>query len=779
MLRRLLKIIFIIILVLVVLMVAATFTLNSSYVQNRLMKYAVSALSEKLQTKVDIDSVSVDVASHNVRLHGLDIQDLQQRELLQIEELSADIQLIPLLSKDVEVSGVYVKGVKANIVKPADSLANYQFIIDAFKKDDSQKLADVKKNADKEKKAKFNLKEVVAEQLEADYNGQTIKVEKAVYEQDEQMEVKAEHISYEMNDKKRQKATVEEASYVQGEKKSATAEHIRYEWNDGKVHSLTVENASYEDDGVKTATAATIRYEWRDGKVHVATAEKASYKDNGNKSGAVENIRYAWIDKKDHTLTVKKAEFEEKQKTSVSLHDVHYVTDNNQPRKNTGKPHRGAFDAGHLDVAANINILFDQLGKETFKGHLSARLKDQGSGLDLKNIDSRFCLSPANGKMQLKDAVVELAQTKLRIPSASITLPSKKKGRLLTYHAPTISGTTKLCDISKPFAPVLKDFTVPLSLTTSMEGDKDGIRFGGVSVATTDKKLTIAANGRLTHLKGKHKLIVHFDVNSMKAKKGTPRKIVELFPLKKKFMMKQLYLLGDISYQGSFDVVWKRQTFRGTLNSLGGAILFDFSLDGKNKYVSGNMNTSEFALGKVLDLPDIGNAAVDADFKFDISKERTAEVRKVKGGKLPIGKVSGIVKEANYKKIQVRNLLVDIKTDGKTAEGSIENDGKVADLSCDFSFSDTEKLSDMKVRPHVKFHNPLDWLKKNKNDRKEKKEKAERKEKDKKRPEETNEGIGEKKGKDEVKEETEESETKPKKKKIRFPIGNRKNPPNL
>ena len=733
---RILKIIGVTLLVLAVLLVIAAFALNSSYVRNKLMKYAVSTLSEKLQTKVDIDSISVDVMGQNICLRGFDVQDRQQRELLQIEELSADISLWPLLKSDIEIGEAHIRGVKAHIVKPADSLANYQFLIDAFKKEKPKELATMREEQTEKKKVKFNLREITAEQVEVDYNGQVAKVGSIIFTQDGPITAEAENVCYEMKDKKKQKVTVEKVSYL--------------------------------DDGKKSAEAENICYEWQGKKKQKMTAEKASYLDDGKKSAEAENIRYEWQGKKNNLLTVRKVKARQDKKTSASINGIHYVTDNRLPRKNTGKPHRGAFDVGHFDIAADFNIRFDQFGKDTYNGHLSGHLNDKGSGLDVKKLESLFNVK-TDGKVHLQNAVVELAQTKLKIPAADISLPSKKKGTPLTYKAPEITGTTVLRDISAPFAPVLKNFTLPLQLTTSMEGDKDGIRFGGVSVATADKKLTIAADGRVAHLKGKHKLTVHFDVSNMKATKGMPRKIVELFPLKKKFMMKQLDLLGDIGYKGSFDVVWKRQTFRGTLHSVGGDCKFDFSLDGKNKYVSGNMNTDQFALGKVLDLPDIGNTAVDADFEFDISKERTAEVRKVKGGKLPIGKVNGIVKEANYKKIQVRNLLVDIKTDGNTAEGSIQNNGKMADISCDFSFSDTEKLSDMKVRPHVKVHNPLDWFKKKKEPEEVKEEAVRKKEKKEAVKKKEKEEV-----KEEVKEDTEQPETKSKKKKKIFPIGNRK-----
>ena len=38
---------------------------------------------------------------------------------------------------------------------------------------------------------------------------------------------------------------------------------------------------------------------------------------------------------------------------SVELNELKFVTDNYKPRKNEGRPKRGWFDAGHLDITAN------------------------------------------------------------------------------------------------------------------------------------------------------------------------------------------------------------------------------------------------------------------------------------------------------------------------------------------------------------------------------------------------------------------------------------------
>ena len=124
------------------------------------------------------------------------------------------------------------------------------------------------------------------------------------------------------------------------------------------------------------------------------------------------------------------------------------------------------------------------------------------------------------------------------------------------------------------------------------------------------------------------------------------------------------------------------------------------------KYVLGTVSTDSFILGKVMDMPDIGKIACKANFKFDISKPRTAQMRKQKGGKLPIGEVTAEVDEAKYKKIKVRNMLVTMVSDGAVADGKLTVKGKRVDVLCGFTFTNTDAMSKMKVKvkPGLKLH---------------------------------------------------------------------------
>lgn len=133
---RTVKVIAIIAVIFVVLIVSAVSLINSSSIQDRLLAYATEMLQEKLQTKVEIDSIRIGFFSDDIRIYHLMLEDQQQRPMLQMKQLNAEIKMMPLLfSKEVILEEVKLIGLHAKLYKPSspDSVANYQFVLDAFK----------------------------------------------------------------------------------------------------------------------------------------------------------------------------------------------------------------------------------------------------------------------------------------------------------------------------------------------------------------------------------------------------------------------------------------------------------------------------------------------------------------------------------------------------------------------------------------------------------------------------------------------------------------------
>ena len=598
------------------LMVGTVLVLNTDTFQNKMLKRATSMLSDKLQTRVEIDSISIGLFSQKVNLYGLDIEDLQHRKMFQLDHLAVSVKLLPLLRNEVRITNASIDGVRAQLYKPKpDSAANYQFVIDAFKKDSTESHdKEIAKEDKNKKKLTLNLHKLSLSGIDVTYNDQAYKLQSLLY-------------------KKKGK-----------DKHNATISDLQRSWvshtKKGDIDNrLTVSSVLLTDDGTKR---------------------------------------------------------------QASIDGIHFVTDNHQPRKNKGKPNRGAFDAGHLDIEATLKADIQSIQGDSVVATITqCNALDKGSGLTLKSLTSKVLV--AKGVATLNDVVIQMPNTQLKIANATVQLPNKKLERPLEFSTSPIMGRVILKDIARPFSPTLSGFTIPLSLRVNFSGNAEQLTFQNVFVSTQDKLLTISANGSISGLKDKHDLNVRFHVNKMTAQGNIKERIINQFPVKK-FMMKQLNNLGTIRYTGDFSVLYKKETFQGLLNTAAGNVNFNFSLDELNKYVYGTARTDSFMLGKVMEMPDIGMIACKANFKFDISKPRTAKMRQQKGGKLPIGEVDAEVYEAKYKKVKVRNVVADMKSDGAVAEGNLTMKGGRIDVLCGFSFTNTNEMRKTKIKPGIRFH---------------------------------------------------------------------------
>lgn len=154
-----------------VLLGVAAVMLNSSSVQNRMMGYATSLLQEKLNTQVRIDSVHVNFLTQKALLAGLEVDDQQQREMLSLNSLSANFSLWDLLRHTVTISNVEMTGVRARLYKEDGQPANYQFVIDAFKKDPQKVDADTTaRDTTKKDGLQLNIKNFRLADVDVQYN---------------------------------------------------------------------------------------------------------------------------------------------------------------------------------------------------------------------------------------------------------------------------------------------------------------------------------------------------------------------------------------------------------------------------------------------------------------------------------------------------------------------------------------------------------------------------------------------------------------------------------
>lgn len=388
---------------------------------------------------------------------------------------------------------------------------------------------------------------------------------------------------------------------------------------------------------------------------------------------------------------------------ALGIDSLKVTTDNHKPRRNTGRPRRGWFDAGHVAATVCLKADITPIGKDSLSARLyDGTISDPTAGFDIRGLE--LSANANKTHIYLKDISLNQKTTNIKIESAAFTLPDKAAARKLSFKTGTIRARAILKDISRLFVPALKNFSIPLNVSATMSGEGDRIHIHHAHVTSDDHNLDVRAGGTLYDLSKKHAHKGSFRVSHVTARNGIAERIINQF-LIKKLMMKQLRLLGTISYKGGFQLEWKRVTFNGTVGTNQGNIATVFTVDSRVKWLSGKVSTTNFHLGKVMDMKHLGDITCQANFKIDISKERTKLMRKQKGGKLPIGSVSATIDDSSYRRIHIRHILADITSDGAEAQGSIVKQGKWRDLSCQFSFTDTEDMNKLKItHPGIKFH---------------------------------------------------------------------------
>ena len=614
--------------IIAILVLATVIVANSSYVQNKLVGMVTDALSKKLNAEVQIDRVTLNLIGMSANIEGIKLKDQQQRDMLKVKRVWGHLRALALLRGEILLRKCEVDSISALLIKPKDGPANYQFLLDANKKDKKDKQP---KDSTKRSAFKFDLKDAVVKGIHVKYNDDDYELAQAYY------------------------------NHWRG-KHTITAHHFKADWE-------------------KQTKKALVKWNLDSGTLTASIPEK------------------------------------DKGKARIDIKGLELKSDCDLPRRNFGKPHHGAFDDRHFNLQADLGIDILHIGKDSIRLDLTnGCVKDTIAGIDLTELKSDITI---NGKhMIFTNAVVQQVTTRLDIPRADFYLPDKEKGTSLSYNADTIKGRVMLKDISQPFARVLHKFSIPLNLSVSINGNGDGMIFKDIHVNTDDKKLDIKAMGMLRNLKEARKLALHFEVYQMVAKPGIKHKIINQFTVKK-YMMNQIFAMGLVRYAGSFDILWKKQQFRGLLNTEKGDVDFNFELDGVNKYITGNVSTDSLKLGELFQLEKLGNIDCTASFKVDISKSRTGVMRKQKGGKLPMGQVKADIRKIGYRNINMKNIIADIESDGAIANGDVTLKGSLTDLILQFSFTNTDEMSKMKVKPRLRFgHN---------DDKKEKKEKKKKK----------------------------------------------------
>lgn len=123
-------------------MIVIILSLRIPAVQQKITDYATSFVSDKTNTKVNIDKLYISFLGEAV-IEGIYVEDQQNDTLLYSQSILVDVAWRPAISGNIIVKNFELEGLKANVYNTAqDSTFNYQFIIDAFASDSTNSTND-------------------------------------------------------------------------------------------------------------------------------------------------------------------------------------------------------------------------------------------------------------------------------------------------------------------------------------------------------------------------------------------------------------------------------------------------------------------------------------------------------------------------------------------------------------------------------------------------------------------------------------------------------------
>jgi translocation and assembly module TamB len=146
-LKKLLKIVAYCLLGLLLFLFGLILLIRTPWAQQKITNYAVGYLAGKTETKVAIERLFITFAG-NVQLEGLYLADTNGDTLVYLGSLNTGLSLKSLYKGSLVISHVEIKELTANVHNEnADSTFNYQFIIDAFAKEEGQAVESEEKES--------------------------------------------------------------------------------------------------------------------------------------------------------------------------------------------------------------------------------------------------------------------------------------------------------------------------------------------------------------------------------------------------------------------------------------------------------------------------------------------------------------------------------------------------------------------------------------------------------------------------------------------------------
>ena len=634
--------------------------LSTEWGQQKLYNYTFDALQKTLGTRLVIKEVEADIIKGRVMLYGVELDDRDGVTMLKVDSVGTKIGLGGIFNREIYVDELYLRGASMVLYKKAPKSApNYQFVLDAFKKKSSRKKEAPKKH---KKEPFFHIA-----------GNMTI------------LYVNRTNLKWDILSAPRKGGDTIDVNHLDIQNFGVRVT--------GKMDDKYVTNLALNDLGVNEKKSGMT---FSLGRAEIRALRERSL------NLILSNLKFKYQDKR---VTMRTLHIEQRNALldftkpfSLKLDSITFKNDNHKPRKNTGKPNRGWFDQGHLDMVASMEATVNYVSKDSLYAQLThMELLDRPSNLDIRHF-STF-INRSGNRITATNIYIAMMRTRVRINKVDIDIPGVR-----VYDFP-LEGDVYLQDLAKPFATPLSHFTTPLKLRLVCGGNIDRYLFKNIKINTYDNRLNITGEGDLCDVTKKRDLSLHFWDLKMTAVKGIKEQLVNHFSKKVNLKMtKQLKALGDIKYTGKVGIFFRREDISGTLFTKYGNLNFDFTLNGNTRHMTGTMSTDSMDLGSIMNIKKLYIARTRASYDFDITSKRKAAALGIKRkGRLPIGTLKAVVGFGSYGAFKVKNLVANMESDGRESKGHIDLPGNLVNIDVDFSYIQTDYEQGLRIHPKMRF----------------------------------------------------------------------------
>lgn len=625
-------------------------------VQNYAKDKAITFLHKKIKTKVSLDKIAIKFPKEVV-LEGFYFEDQKKNILLAGKRLEVDVDLVKLISSELEINSVSLENVKANIYRDKNGVFNFDYIIKAFeskepKDPDSKpfKIAVVKVNLDN---INFNFKD--------DFAKNDVKVKLSHFDTYfnkfdlDKMNFDIPNINLNGLKLILDQDAVEKIAEVSVKTVDTISKRKDFKLKLDKIR-LSKIDVSYDnkdsrlDSGIKLGSLNLNVNEIDLNKqlLDLDTFELKNLKGNLRLGVKDKQLKTPSLD----STAIKQAGWKVKL-NNVEIQNIAFKFDNMESRST-----QKGIDYSHLDLSKfDFRAAKLYYGNDTISGNIKSLSANEKRGLQIQSLKTDFFYDPKNASLDnlYIRTPQTLLQNKIKLTYSSLTALKK--------DLPNLVIDANLKDSKVGFKDILL-FAPDLQKTNPFRDNPNAILYLNTRLNGKIKNLNIplfemsgigttkvSLSGKIIGLPDAQK--AYYDLN-IKKLSSTSKDVNSLVPIRT--IPKNIQLPSQFNLNGKFKGSVQNFKTNLALNSTFGNAkidaLFDQRIKKREKY-DATVYLLDFDLGRLIKNDSIGKITLKTKVKGKGLDPETA-----------VAELDGIVQKAVFNRYTYRDLAL---------KGNIEN----------------------------------------------------------------------------------------------------------